>query len=149
MGDGLFPVVKQPGRVINHPPAYSTWVTERAELYFYFPSFPVWQVIEGNLHSIMHHDLERNINLVIIWFGFVKSICLLKTAVHLISFHRFWFTGSGTCAGVQLFSILRFSFAEKECVLAYLWFVSTDFYLQQAKEHVLVYSWSVCPRCWT
>jgi hypothetical protein len=57
MGDGSFPGVKQPGHGINHPPAYGTWVTERAELYLYFPSFPAWQVIEGNLHSIfMHHD---------------------------------------------------------------------------------------------
>ena len=85
--------------------------------------------------------LERNIILVIIWFGFVKSICIRKTGVHLLSIHGFKFTGSGTCAGVQLFSIHRFSFSEKECVLAYLWFVSTDFYLQQPKEHVLVYSW--------
>jgi len=87
--------------------------------------------------------LERNIILVITWFGFVKSICILKTGVHLVPIHRFQFTGSGTCAGVQLFSICRFSFSNKECVLAYLWFVSTDFYLQQPKEHVLVYCWPV------
>jgi len=85
--------------------------------------------------------LERNVILVITWFGFVKSICILKTGVHLIPIHRFQFTGSGACAGVQLFSICRFSFSNKECVLAYLWFVSTDFYFQQPKEHVLVYSW--------
>lgn len=87
--------------------------------------------------------LERNIILVITWFGFVKSICILKTGVHLVPIHRFQFTGSGMCADVQLFSIRRFSFSDKECVLAYLWFVSTDFYLQQPKEHLLVCSWSL------
>jgi len=57
MGDRSFPGVKQPGHGINHPPAYSTRVTERAELCLYFPFVPAWQVIGGNLHfTFMHHD---------------------------------------------------------------------------------------------
>jgi hypothetical protein len=57
MGDGSFPGVKRPGCDIKHLATYSTRVTERADLYLSLPSFPVWQVIEGILHStFMHHD---------------------------------------------------------------------------------------------
>jgi hypothetical protein len=47
----------------------------------------------------------------------------------MICVHRFLFpAGKETCTGVQLASL-------------------QDDYLQQAKEHVLVYSWSASPRC--
>jgi hypothetical protein len=44
MGAESFPEVKRPGHGINHPPAFSTQVIERAELYLYFPTNPAWQV---------------------------------------------------------------------------------------------------------
>ena len=120
--------------------------------------------------------LERNINLVIIWFGFVKSIQVLKliyissifTHFYLqtvklvlvyysspsIDFHMqkknvYWHI-YGLCPQIFICR-LRYS-------LFYKWSLSTDFYLQQTKEHVLVYSWSlfkmiICTRprdmCWS
>jgi len=40
MGTGSFPGVKRPGRGVDHPPASSAEVKERAELYLYSPSGP-------------------------------------------------------------------------------------------------------------
>ena len=42
---GLFPGVKLLESGIDHPPASSTEVGERVELYFYFPSGPSWTVL--------------------------------------------------------------------------------------------------------
>jgi hypothetical protein len=38
MGTGSFPVVKRPGRGVDHPPPSSAEVNERVELYLYSPS---------------------------------------------------------------------------------------------------------------
>jgi hypothetical protein len=71
----------------------------------------------------------------LIWF--CKKYSGTKADLHLFYIHTFLFTDCETCTGVLLFSIHRFSYAEKECVLAYLWFVSTDFYLQAKIQSVL------------
>jgi hypothetical protein len=44
-GTGSFPVVKWPGRSIEHPPTSSTDVKESVELYLYSPSWPLWPVL--------------------------------------------------------------------------------------------------------
>ena len=46
MGTGSFPVIKRPGRGVDHPPPSSTEVKERVELYLYSPSGPSWPVLE-------------------------------------------------------------------------------------------------------
>ena len=38
MGTASFPVIKQPGHVVDHPPPYSAEVKERVELYIYSTS---------------------------------------------------------------------------------------------------------------
>ena len=45
MGTGSFPEIKQPGRVVDHPPPSSPEVKERVELYLYSPSGPSWLVL--------------------------------------------------------------------------------------------------------
>jgi hypothetical protein len=45
MGTWPFPGVKQPGRVIDHPPPSSDEVKERVEKYLYSPSGPSWPVL--------------------------------------------------------------------------------------------------------
>jgi hypothetical protein len=40
-----FPVVKRPGRVVDHQPPSSARVKERVELYLYSPSGPSWSVL--------------------------------------------------------------------------------------------------------
>jgi len=45
MGTGSFPGVKQPGRVVGHPPLSSAEVKERVELYLYSPFEPSWPVL--------------------------------------------------------------------------------------------------------
>jgi hypothetical protein len=49
MGTGSFPVVKRPGRGVEHPPSSSAEVKERIQLYLYSPSGPSWPVIELTL----------------------------------------------------------------------------------------------------
>jgi hypothetical protein len=44
-----FPVVKRPGRGVNHPPQSSAEVKERVELYLYYPSGPSWPVLGKTL----------------------------------------------------------------------------------------------------
>ena len=44
-GTGSFAGVKRPGHGVDHPPPSSTKVTDRIELYFYFPSGPSWPVL--------------------------------------------------------------------------------------------------------
>jgi len=39
-----FPVVKRPGRSVDHPPTSSAEVKERVELYLYSPSGPSWPI---------------------------------------------------------------------------------------------------------
>jgi hypothetical protein len=99
-------------------------------------------------------------------FGFVKHIHVLKTGVHLVCFHRFLFTGSGTFAGVQLFSVLRFSFAEKNvywriyylCPQMFICSRQRNMYwctsglpqrclFVEKKEHVLLHRAGHSPRC--
>jgi len=41
-----FPVVKRPGRGVDHPLPSSTEVQERVELYLYSPTGPSWSFIE-------------------------------------------------------------------------------------------------------
>jgi len=45
MGTGSFPVVKRPGRGVDHPPPSIAEVKERVELYLYSPSGPPWSII--------------------------------------------------------------------------------------------------------
>jgi len=45
MGTGSFPVVKRPGRGVDHPPPSSAEVIERVELYLYSPSGLSWPVL--------------------------------------------------------------------------------------------------------
>jgi len=42
MGIGSFLAVKRPGHGYDHPPTSSAEVKERAELYLYSPSGPLW-----------------------------------------------------------------------------------------------------------
>ena len=42
MGTGSFPGIKRPGLGVDHPPTSSPEVKERAELYIYSPSGPLW-----------------------------------------------------------------------------------------------------------
>jgi hypothetical protein len=48
-GTGSFPMVKRPGRGVDHPPPSSAEVKERVELYIYSPSGPSWSVIGWTL----------------------------------------------------------------------------------------------------
>jgi len=45
MGTASFPVVKWPGRAVDHPLPYSAEVKESVELYLYSTSGPSWPVI--------------------------------------------------------------------------------------------------------
>ena len=45
MGTGSFPGVKRPWRGVDHPLPSSAEVKERAELYIYSPSVPLWPVL--------------------------------------------------------------------------------------------------------
>ena len=45
MGTGTFPGVKRPGCGVDHPPPSSAEIKERAELYIYSPSRPLWPVL--------------------------------------------------------------------------------------------------------
>jgi hypothetical protein len=45
MGTGSFPVVKRPGRGVDHLSSSSAEVKERVELYLYSPSGPSWSVM--------------------------------------------------------------------------------------------------------
>jgi len=45
MNIGSFPLVKWPGRGVDHPPTSSAEVKERVELYLYSPSLTAWPVI--------------------------------------------------------------------------------------------------------
>jgi hypothetical protein len=49
MGSGSFPVVRWPGRGVNHPPPSITGVKERVELYLYSPPGPLWPVLGSTL----------------------------------------------------------------------------------------------------
>jgi len=49
MGTGSFLGVKQPERVIDHPPPYSAEVKERVELYLNSPSGRLWPVLRLTL----------------------------------------------------------------------------------------------------
>jgi len=42
---GLFPGVKRPRRVVDHPPPSSTEVKERVDIYLFYPSGPSWPVL--------------------------------------------------------------------------------------------------------
>ena len=52
-----FPVVKRPGRGVDHPLPSSTEVQERVELYLYSPTGPSWSFIEWNLPSPLPYYL--------------------------------------------------------------------------------------------
>ena len=41
----FFPVIKRPGRVVDHPHSSTTEVKERVELYRYSPSGSSWSVV--------------------------------------------------------------------------------------------------------
>jgi len=45
MGTRSFPGVKQLGCGIDHPSSLSAEVKERVDLYFYYPSGPLWDVL--------------------------------------------------------------------------------------------------------
>jgi hypothetical protein len=45
MGTGSFPVIKRPGRGVDHPPLSGAEVKERVELYLCTPSGPSWPVL--------------------------------------------------------------------------------------------------------
>ena len=61
LGTGSFPGVKRPGRGADHPLPSSTEVTERVELYFYFPSGPSWPVLGWtftfNISSVFQYSV--------------------------------------------------------------------------------------------
>ena len=49
VGTGSFPGVKRPGRGVDHPPASSTEIEGRVELYICSPSGPSWPVLGRTL----------------------------------------------------------------------------------------------------
>jgi len=49
MGTGSFLGVKQPGRVVDHPPLSRAEVKERVELYLYSPFGPSWCILGQTL----------------------------------------------------------------------------------------------------
>jgi len=49
---GLFPGVKCLESGVDHPPACSSEVEERVELYLYFPCGPSWPVVECTIPLI-------------------------------------------------------------------------------------------------
>jgi len=49
MGTGSFPVVKRPGRGVDHPPPSNVELNERVELYICFYSGPSWPVLGSTL----------------------------------------------------------------------------------------------------
>jgi hypothetical protein len=58
-----FPVIKRPGRGVDHPPSSSAEVKERVELYLYSPSGPSWPVLRRTLPLPWDVDAVRYINL--------------------------------------------------------------------------------------
>jgi hypothetical protein len=52
VGTGSFPLVRRPGRGVDHPPLHSAEVKKRVKLYLYHSSGPSWPVLECTLHFI-------------------------------------------------------------------------------------------------
>jgi hypothetical protein len=71
-GTRSFPSVKRTGRGVDHPPASSAEVKERAELYLYYLSGPLWEFPGWNL-PLPCQKIYRNKN-----SDFVSWLCCVQ-----------------------------------------------------------------------
>ena len=84
MGTRSFPVVKRPGRGVDHPPPSNAEVKERVELYFYCPSGPSWPVLGWTLPLPLsiHQNTRRRTQYIALPFPCSWPASFLATCLH-------------------------------------------------------------------